>query len=58
VGLEAGVVDKKGAWLQFNGDLVGQGREAAQKALVEKPELAGKIIEAIMSKRAEARASA
>jgi recombination protein RecA len=51
VGIEAGVVDKKGAWLQFNGDLIGQGKEAAQKALAEKPELAKKIVEAIMAKR-------
>src|SRR6202045_2578886 len=43
VGIEAGVVDKKGAWLQFDGELVGQGREAAQKALAEKPDLAKKI---------------
>ena len=52
VGIEAGVVEKKGAWLQFNGDLIGQGKEAARKALVEKPELGAKIVEAIMAKRA------
>jgi recombination protein RecA len=51
VGIENGVVDKKGAWLQFQGELIGQGKEAAQKALVEKPELATKIVEAIMAKR-------
>lgn len=51
VGIECGAVDKKGAWLQFNGDLIGQGKEAAQKALAEKPELAKKIIEAILAKR-------
>ncbi|MDB6124723.1 MAG: recA [Pedosphaera sp.] len=51
VGIAVGAVDKKGAWLQFNGDLIGQGKEAAQKALAEKPELAKKIIEAIMVKR-------
>jgi recombination protein RecA len=51
VGIDCGAVDKKGAWLQFNGDLIGQGKEAAKKALVEKPELAGKIVEAIMVKR-------
>jgi len=28
-------VDKKGAWLQFEGELIGQGKEAAQKAMVE-----------------------
>jgi len=51
VGLQHGVVEKKGAWLQFNGELVGQGKEAARLALVEKPELGQKIIEAIMAKR-------
>ncbi len=51
VGLENGVVEKKGAWLQFSGDLIGQGKDAAQKALAEKPELAKKIVEAIMAKR-------
>ncbi len=51
VGVESGVVDKKGAWLQFDGELIGQGKEAAQKALAEKPELSAKIIEAIMAKR-------
>src|SRR6185436_15982144 len=53
VGIDAGVVDKKGAWLQFNGELVGQGKDAAQKTLAEKPALAQKIIDAIMAKRSE-----
>src|SRR5471030_872152 len=52
VGIENGVVDKKGAWLQFEGDLIGQGKEAAQKALAEKPALAKKIVDAILAKRA------
>ena len=51
VGLETGVVDKKGAWLQFDGELIGQGKEAAQKALAEKPELAQKMVSAIMARR-------
>lgn len=51
VGVETGVVDKKGAWLQFDGELIGQGKEAAQKALAEKPELSRKITEAITAKR-------
>ena len=49
--MENGAVEKKGAWLQFNGELIGQGREAAEKALAEKPELAAAIVEAIMAKR-------
>ncbi|HEV2394165.1 MAG TPA: recombinase RecA [Verrucomicrobiae bacterium] len=51
VGIDVGAVDKKGAWLQFDGELIGQGKEAAQKTLAEKPELAQKIVEAIMAKR-------
>ena len=51
VGITCGAVEKKGAWLQFNGELIGQGREAALKALAEKPALAQQIIEAIMLKR-------
>ena len=42
---------RKGAWLQFQGELIGQGKDAAQKALVEKPELAQKIVTAIMARR-------
>src|ERR1700758_609341 len=56
VGIENGVVDKKGAWLQFNGELIGQGKEAAQKALMESPDIATKIVEAIMAKRGTAAA--
>jgi len=52
VGVADGVVDKKGAWLQFEGELIGQGKDAAQKALVEKPALAKKIVDAILAKRA------
>ena len=52
VGLAHGVVDKKGAWLQFNGELIGQGKDAARQALADKPEIAQKIVDAIMAKRA------
>ena len=51
MGVESGVVDKKGAWLQFEGELIGQGKEAAQKALTERPELSEKIVAAIQAKR-------
>ncbi|MCX7872693.1 MAG: recombinase RecA [Verrucomicrobiae bacterium] len=52
VGLEYGVIERKGSWLQFGGELIGQGKESAQKAIIEKPSLAEKIIQAIMAKRA------
>jgi recombination protein RecA len=51
VGIENSVVEKKGAWLQFNGELIGQGKDAAARALVEKPDLSKKIIDAILAKR-------
>src|SRR5438046_3129667 len=51
VGIESGVVDKKGAWLQFNGELIGQGKDAARQTLLEKPDLTKKIVDAILQKR-------
>ena len=51
VGQALGVVEKKGAWLQFAGELIGQGRDAAVKALADNPALAQKIVEAIHAKR-------
>jgi recombination protein RecA len=57
VGIQNGAVEKKGAWLQFNGELIGQGKEAARQALIEKPELTQKIVEAIKAKRNGATAS-
>jgi recombination protein RecA len=50
-GLAAGVIEKKGAWLQFGGELIGQGRDAARAAIIEKPELGKKIFDAVMAKR-------
>ena len=50
-GVKDGLVDKKGAWFQFEGDLVGQGREAARNALMENPALAQRIRQAILDKR-------
>ncbi len=52
VGLDMGVVEKRGAWIQFGGELIGQGRDAARQSLVDKPDLAKKIMEAILAKRA------
>src|SRR5438309_3046743 len=51
VGVQTGVVEKKGAWLQFNGELIGQGKDSGRQALAEKPELANTMVDAIMAKR-------
>jgi len=51
-GLSHGVLTKRGAWIQFDGELVGQGRDAARTAMIDNPELAQKITDAILAKRA------
>ena len=50
LGIEHKILEKKGAWIAYEGALVGQGRDAAKAALKEKPELAEKISKAIMEK--------
>ena len=50
LGLEHKVLEKKGAWIAYEGALVGQGRDAAKAALKEKPELAEKISQAVLAK--------
>ena len=50
LGVEHKVLEKKGSWITYQGDLVGQGRDAAKQALKEKPELAEKITKAILEK--------
>ncbi|MDR0353216.1 MAG: recombinase RecA [Opitutaceae bacterium] len=50
LGIEHKVLEKKGAWISYQGELVGQGRDAAKQTLREKPELAGKIIQTVLEK--------
>ena len=50
LGLEHKILEKKGAWIAYEGNLVGQGREAAKLALRENPALADKISQAIMER--------
>lgn len=43
MGVKIGAVEKSGAWYSFNGEKIGQGREAARNYLKEHPEIADKI---------------
>ncbi|MBO6055755.1 MAG: recombinase RecA [Alphaproteobacteria bacterium] len=43
MGVKIGVVEKSGAWYSFNGEKIGQGKEAARNYLKEHPEIADKI---------------
>ena len=50
LGLDHKVLEKKGAWIAFNGELVGQGREAAKEAFRTNAALAAKVTAAILEK--------
>jgi recombination protein RecA len=43
LGVESGIVDKRGAFFRYNDGLIGQGRENAKQYLRENPELAYEI---------------
>ena len=47
LGVKAGIVDKSGAWLSYNGERIGQGRENAKTFLRENLETAREIEHAI-----------
>ncbi|HJO08570.1 MAG TPA: recombinase RecA [Verrucomicrobiota bacterium] len=53
VALGKEVILKKGAWLQFDGEMIGQGKEASRQALQDNPELAQKILARIKGEPAE-----
>lgn len=50
LGIEHKILEKRGAWISFEGELIGQGRDAAKLAIKDKPELAAKLQEAVMAK--------
>jgi recombination protein RecA len=50
LGIEHKILSKKGAWISFEGNLVGQGREAAKQAIAEDDALMKTITDAIMEK--------
>ena len=50
LGIEHKILEKKGAWISFEGELVGQGRDAAKTAVRDNPALAEKLTKAIMDK--------
>ena len=53
LGVAYGVLDKAGAFIKYNGETLGQGREAVKKLFKEKPELMAEI-EAKVRERAAA----
>ena len=50
LGIDHNILTKKGAWISYEGELVGQGREAAKQTLAENPEMMDKITSSILEK--------
>ena len=50
MGVQAGIVEKSGAWFSYNGDRIGQGREAARLYLKEHGDAASAIEEKILQR--------
>ena len=47
LGVKAGIVEKSGAWISYDGDRIGQGRENAKAFLKENPKVAAAIENAV-----------
>jgi recombination protein RecA len=50
VASDLGVLEKKGSWLAFNGEMIGQGREAAKDFLRENPKKFEEIVTVVREK--------
>ena len=50
VGVDMGIIQKSGAFFKFDDLMLGQGKQAAIQFLKEKPDIAKKIVEQILSK--------
>lgn len=51
--LAEGLIQKRGSWLSYEGEQIGQGNDAARKFLEENPEVVEKIIDKIQNKDAD-----
>ena len=50
LGVEHKILEKKGSWISYKGEMVGQGREAAKSAIQEDAKLAEELTQLIMEK--------
>lgn len=58
MGVEYGIVQKSGSWFSYEGNKLGQGRDAVKQLLLDNPEVAAEVEAKIKAKLAEAAASA
>jgi recombination protein RecA len=50
LGIEHKILEKKGAWIAHNGQLIGQGREAAKEYLIKNPKVLEELQKTILEK--------
>ncbi|MDP4610486.1 MAG: recombinase RecA [Opitutales bacterium] len=50
LGVEHNILEKKGSWISYKGEMVGQGREATKTAIQEDQKLADELTQLIMAK--------
>jgi recombination protein RecA len=50
LGVEHKLLDKKGSWISYKGEMIGQGREAAKQHLKDNEDLAQELTQLIMDK--------
>ena len=50
LGVEHKILEKKGSWISFQGEMVGQGREAAKQAIINDPKLSDELTGLILDK--------
>ena len=50
MGIEHKILEKKGAWIAYNGQLIGQGREAAKDYLMKNPKVLDELQKTILEK--------
>lgn len=50
LGVEHKMLEKKGSWISYKGEMIGQGREAAKQHVREHPKLAEELAKMIMGK--------
>jgi recombination protein RecA len=50
LGIEHKILEKKGAWIAYNGQLIGQGREAAKDHLIKNPKVLEELQKIILEK--------
>jgi recombination protein RecA len=50
LGVEHNMLEKKGSWISYKGEMIGQGREAAKQHIKDTPALAAELTKLIMEK--------